>query len=437
MAGVIFSGNNTLAGDGSIFPSFPMWQLLVIMGVITWIYLARIWLMSVRLRSMVQPFVVKHVESSVPFMIRVQKVQNPTLDVVLASLSYCVSVEFYTAFLPLVFWSGHSRLARHMTLLMALCLFLGNCVKDVVSAPRPPSPPVRKLLATGTEKDSAQEYGLPSSHTINTLCLAGYLLHYIEAHWGEENRFLLWFIAGCFGLLITGVVYGRLYLGMHSPIDLVAGAAMGACLLAFWLAIENYVEAFVSHGENVISFWATMAVLLLFAYPSPEQRTPSYEFHTAFNGVALGVVTGIHRTFYMYHDGSALALPLTTVRGASVLLLRLLVGLPVCLAVKAVSKALAIRMLPSFCNLLGVQIQSSGYVQAVQVQEMALKVKRNSNEGNSKKVDGRRVGFIPKFLQSLEDEVLDVDTGIRLIQYAGLGWSVVELAPFIHNFLNL
>ena len=45
--------------------------------------------------------------------------------------------------------------------------------QDAISAPRPPSPPVRRFTATNSEKDFALEYGLPSSHTINTICLSG------------------------------------------------------------------------------------------------------------------------------------------------------------------------------------------------------------------------------------------------------------------------
>jgi len=43
----------------------------------------------------------------------------------------------------------------------------------VVSAPRPASPPVRRVTATKDEEENALEYGLPSSHTLNTVCLSG------------------------------------------------------------------------------------------------------------------------------------------------------------------------------------------------------------------------------------------------------------------------
>lgn len=44
----------------------------------------------------------------------------------------------------------------------------------MVSAPRPSSPPVRRITATKDEEDNAMEYGFPSSHTLNTVCLSGY-----------------------------------------------------------------------------------------------------------------------------------------------------------------------------------------------------------------------------------------------------------------------
>ncbi|KAG4983175.1 hypothetical protein JHK87_027924 [Glycine soja] len=38
------------------------------------------------------------------------------------------------------------------------------------------------------------------------------------------------------------------------------------------------------------SFWAALSFIFLFADPTPELPTPSFEYHTAFDGVALGIV---------------------------------------------------------------------------------------------------------------------------------------------------
>lgn len=46
----------------------------------------------------------------------------------------------------------------------------------MISAPRPSCPPVRRITATKDEEENAMEYGLPSSHTLNTVCLSGYVV---------------------------------------------------------------------------------------------------------------------------------------------------------------------------------------------------------------------------------------------------------------------
>jgi hypothetical protein len=110
-------------------PAFPTWQLLVIAGIVSWLFVAQRWSFTVHLRAVLQPFVLRHVDKGIAVVLQIQKWEHPLLDVLLASLASTVSVEFYTAFLPLLFWSGHTKLARQLTLLMALCIYIGNSVK--------------------------------------------------------------------------------------------------------------------------------------------------------------------------------------------------------------------------------------------------------------------------------------------------------------------
>lgn len=198
---------------------------------------------------------------------------------------------------------------------------------------------------------------------------------------------------------------------MHSPIDILAGGVIGNLLLLGWCLIDNYLDAFIISGENVISLWATAAVLASFAYPTPEQPTPSFGDHTCFNGVAFGIVSGVHRTFSLFHSG-AQTFPLTLAGVGS----RLIVGLLTIAIAKEVSKSLAIILLPRICNLLGICVRSSSYVPYLR-KEFEHKMKS---------------------LESTDDESSwDVDTAIRLVQYAGLGWAVVEVAPHLFVLLGL
>lgn len=43
---------------------------------------------------------------------------------------------------------------------------------------------------------------------------------------------------------------GRIYLGMHSLIDIIGGVVMGLLILAFWLIVHEYVDSFIVFGQN-------------------------------------------------------------------------------------------------------------------------------------------------------------------------------------------
>ncbi|CAI9268317.1 unnamed protein product [Lactuca saligna] len=403
----------------------PTWQVSFLCGVLTWVVLSSMFNVTQKIRSSVQPWVSRRVITGAPTILQIQKYQHGFWDALFSGISCVVSVPFYTGFLPLLFWSGHGKLARQMTLLMAFCDYSGNCIKDMVSAPRPKSPPIRILTATKDEKENALEYGFPSSHTLNTICLSGYLLHYIFSY--NENIDAYYQVATfMFVCLFVGLIgFGRIYLGMHSVIDIIGGLVLGLIILAFWLCVHEYIDNFVTIGQNVTSFWIALSFLLLFAYPTPEHPTPSFEYHTAFTGVALGIVTGVQQTYNQFHheNVSRLFTPELTIPAFGG---RIGIGIPTILLVKFCSKALAKWILPITASALGIPVRSSGYVVGL----TGSSVVKKSNEV---KPSG---GYLQKMFFRREDS-FDVDTGIRLVQYAGLAWSVVDLVPSLFYQLNL
>ncbi|XP_054803573.1 lipid phosphate phosphatase delta-like isoform X2 [Prosopis cineraria] len=400
-----------------------MWQGTALAGIVLWIVSSSYFDVTRKIRSSLQPWVAHHVEVGTPVVLRIQSYRLGLLDALFSGLSCVVSVPFYTAFLPLLFWSGHAKLARQMTLLMAFCDYIGNCIKDVVSAPRPASPPVRRVTATKDEEENSLEYGLPSSHTLNTVCLSGYLLHYVLTQTQVEGAYfnILGVALAC--LLVALIGLGRIYLGMHSLVDVLGGLLIGFGILAFWFSVDGCIDSFVVSGQNVASFWAALSFLLLFAYPSPELPTPSFEYHTAFNGVALGIVAGIQQTYHQFHHdfvprlfSSEITMP--------VFVGRVLLGIPTILIVKFCSKTLAKWTLPVASNTLGIPIKSTSYMPTL-----------NGSFKGRKHDRLKHGGYLHKLLS--QHEAFDVDTGIRFLQYAGLAWSVVDLAPSLFQYLSL
>ncbi|KAJ3670182.1 hypothetical protein LUZ60_010506 [Juncus effusus] len=400
---------------------FSVWQALTLASISGWMLVASLFDITKRVRSLVQPRVERQVLADIPFTLRIQKWQNGFLDNFFSLVSCVVSVPFYTGFLPLLFWSGHGKLARQMTLLMAFCDYIGNCIKDVVSAPRPSCPPVRRLTSTEDEKQHAMEYGLPSSHALNTVCLTGYLLHYVLTY-GAPNDGMT--IIGGFSIVFLFVMLvgiARIYLGMHSLIDVIAGICFGLIILVFWLFVHGYVDSFIISGQNITSFCVSLSFLLCFAYPTPEFPTPSFEFHTAFTGVAFGIVIGVQQTYNNFHHENVPRI-FTPQLSLQTFLFRILIGIPAILTVKFCSKAISKWLLPIVCNTLGVPIVSSCYVPSL---------KENNNE------EMKSTGYAQRLFCLFPQKVYDVDTGIRFVQYAGLAWSVVDLVPSIFAFLNL
>ncbi|KAJ4978814.1 hypothetical protein NE237_009594 [Protea cynaroides] len=398
--------------------TIDLWLMLSLSALLSWIVVAKYFNVTQKLRSLTQPWVTRRVIADTPLILQIQSFQHCFLDALFSGLSCVVSVPFYTAFLPLLFWSGHCKLARQMTLLMAFCDYIGNAAKDVISAPRPRSPPVRRITATEDEKENALEYGLPSSHTLNTVCLSGYLVHYVLN--STDNRDATQVLAGvAVACLLVGLIgLGRIYLGMHSVVDILGGLVFGLLILAFWLTIHEYLDSFIVSGQNVSSFWAALSFLLLFAYPTPELPTPSFEYHAAFNGVALGIVSGVQQTFLQFHheDVPRIFSPQLLF---PVFIGRVLVGIPTIISVKLCSKTLAKWILPVVANTLSIPIKSSSYVPQL------------NSSASDKKSDASQKMFLPS------QDSYDVDTGIRFLQYAGLAWSVVDLVPSLFSLLRL
>ncbi|CAI9097455.1 OLC1v1033888C1 [Oldenlandia corymbosa var. corymbosa] len=385
--------------------SMSGWQVVFLGGLASWVVFSSVFNITTKIRSLTQPWVCHQVISGTPIVLKIQKYQHGILDVLFSGLSCVVSVPFYTAFLPLLFWSGHCKLARQMTLLMAFCDYIGNCIKDVVSAPRPSSPPVRRLTATEDEKENALEYGLPSSHTLNTVCLSGYLLLYVLSY-GQINDVSAELVGLTIVCAMVGLIgLGRIYLGMHSLIDIIAGLVFGLAILAMWLSLHEYIDSFVVSGQNVATFWSALSFLLLFAYPTPEFATPSFEFHTAFNGVALGIVIGIQQTYHQFHHEGVPRI-LTPDLSLPLFLGRVLVGIPTILLVKFCSKALSKWVLPILANILGIPVKSTSYIPTL-----------TPTSANSKKLnETKQAGYLHKFFFFSHQDTFDVDTGIRFLQ---------------------
>lgn len=88
---------------------------------------------------------------------------------------------FYIIFLSLLHWNIDSYVFRHLVILWALSMYVGQALKTIIKWPRPPAPPIVRL----EENMKLEfEYGFPSTHATVSTTLPFYLLYMV--YWRYE-----------------------------------------------------------------------------------------------------------------------------------------------------------------------------------------------------------------------------------------------------------
>lgn len=236
--------------------------------------------------------IVAVLRSEAPLHERHQRlVRRPWLDRYFVNTSLLGTHSFFLVFLPMIFWLGSPRFGRGLINVLAFGVYLSSAIKDLFCVPRPYSPPVTRLTV-GTHH---LEYGFPSTHSTNSVSIALYIYLWIRkirqaADPTEATLFDSWLWEA--GLLFygTSVVYGRIYAGMHSIIDCIAGSALGALITAVQWKFFDHIEQFVK-----INSWSVPAaiipagLLMVSVHPQPVDDCPCFEDAIAFVSVAMGV----------------------------------------------------------------------------------------------------------------------------------------------------
>ena len=228
-------------------------------------------------------------------------------------------------------------------------MWLGNATKDALCLPRPRalSKAVRVITPTEDSRENSEEYGLPSTHVANCLTFFAFAL----AHAPEAVRAspTAWAALAAWTLLVA---LGRLYLGMHTPVDLAAGACVGTAALAVWAPLHAPWDAWLlSAGVwRVAAVHAAGCALMACCYPRPPALTPSFSFVTFFSGVTAGVAVGTARAAGL----AASALPAAPAAAAATLAARAAVVLPLMLLARASFRAAAGLAWPAVAAALDV-----------------------------------------------------------------------------------
>lgn len=258
-------------------------------------------------------------------------IRRPWLDRYFVNTSLLGTHSFFLVFLPMVFWLGSPRFGRGLINVLAFGVYTSSAIKDLFCVPRPYSPPVTRLTV-GTHH---LEYGFPSTHSTNSVSIALYIYLWVrkirEAASMDATGSTLfdsWLWEAGLLFYATSVVYGRIYAGMHSIIDCIAGSALGATITAIQWGFFDQIEQFVKIKSWTVPIAIIPAGLLMVSvHPQPVDDCPCFEDAIAFVSVAMGVAlarwSGIRygmvlNTDPLFHPHSSSIDPLAAYHSANV-----------------------------------------------------------------------------------------------------------------------
>ncbi|KAH7645299.1 sphingosine-1-phosphate phosphohydrolase-like protein [Dermatophagoides farinae] len=192
---------------------------------------------------------------------------------------------FYALSFSYLYWNLDSFICRQLMLIWAILMYTGQALKDVIRIPRPNGPNIVIL-----EPEYSFEYGMPSTHAMLAAMIPLTLYSLLSNRYQISSSPLLFiFCSICWCSLIC---CSRLYLGMHSVLDILVGLSLTCILLAFILPMLSVLDYFLI--RNSLSPLIIIVVLLISSllYPVSNKQSPSrgdtISIISASGGVYIG-----------------------------------------------------------------------------------------------------------------------------------------------------
>lgn len=256
--------------------------------------------------------------------------------------------SFYITFFPFIIWNVDVFVGRRILLVWAWVMYLGQCTKDLVGWSRPASPPVVKM-----EVFYNSEYSMPSTHAMSGTAIPFSLFLLTYGRW-EYPSSLGFCLALSWCLLVCS---SRIYLGMHSVLDVIAGVLYSVLILIFFLPAMDLIDDF-----NLNCHFAPLVIisvplgLALFSFTLDTWSTSRGDTALILGtGAGIALASHYNQRFGLLPDPTPDHLPLSfppfSAGLVAVVVLRLVMGVLVLVATRALMKAVT---LPLVCRVVGV-----------------------------------------------------------------------------------
>ncbi|XP_059211874.1 sphingosine-1-phosphate phosphatase 1-like [Centropristis striata] len=254
---------------------------------------------------------------------------------------------FFIIFFPFLFWNIDALVSRRLIVVWAWNLFVGQSTKDMVRWSRPASPPVVKV-----EVFYNSEYSMPSTHAMTGTAIPFCLFMLTYGRW--QYPFLFGFgVALSWSVLVC---VSRVYMGMHSILEVITGFLYTLLILAFFQPILEKIDTFYMMGHYApLVIIVSHVSLGLVAFSLDSWSTSRGDTAQALGtGAGVAIATHVNYQLGLLLDPPLSSLPLTfpplSVGLVFLSLLRFVIGVVVILVTRMIMKAVTI---PFLCRLFG------------------------------------------------------------------------------------
>lgn len=190
---------------------------------------------------------------------------------------------FYSSFFPFWFWNVDGAVCRRVVMIWVLIMYVGQGLKDVVRWPRPSTPPVIRL-----EEKWALEYGMPSTHAMVGAAVPFSFLFYTMYRY-EYPVILGVIVCSIWCCLVCG---SRLYLGMHTVLDIIVGIVLVVFLMVVLIPFIDDIDYFMLTSTYSPPCILSAYILMILFYPDAGHWTPARGDTVVILGVGAGIAIG-------------------------------------------------------------------------------------------------------------------------------------------------
>ncbi|KAA0718210.1 Sphingosine-1-phosphate phosphatase 1 [Triplophysa tibetana] len=255
---------------------------------------------------------------------------------------------FYICFFPNFMWNVDAFVSRRLVVVWVWVMYLGQCTKDVFRWPRPASPPVVKV-----EMFYNSEYSMPSTHAMSGTAIPLSLFLITYGRWEYPlllgvSLAIVWCVLVCLS---------RIYMGMHSILDVIAGFLFSLLILLIFGPSLDTIDTFnQTHPYAPVLIVSLHLGLGLFSFTLDTWSTSRGDTAQILgSGAGIALASHLNHRLGLLSDPPVSMLPLQppafTLGMIGLCALRFLLGVIILLATRAVMKALTI---PLVCWAFGI-----------------------------------------------------------------------------------